>query len=169
MKTCFWFRACAPPFQRCNISIFFSRGLLSIFCCACSLLFSSISAMSRWLSVHVGEHSVTSGILASWVRGVKEKLPPTHIFSAYLNSLGNTKEKIIIWTPTDRGPTRAFHIYIEKAGVIHLCCCKFTISSNLESPFLSSKDHITFYTKASTRSGAIWDQLWSPISITVIW
>lgn len=93
-----------------------------------------------------------------------------HIFfSAYLNRLGNTKEKIIIWTPTDRGPTHAFHVYIEKAGVIQLCCCNSTISSNLESPFLSYKGHITFCIKASTGSGAIWDQLWLPIATTVIW
>lgn len=138
----FRFRACAPPFQRWNISLF-SGGLLSIFCCAFSLLFNSIPAMSRWLSVHVGEHLVTSGILASWVRGVKEKLPPTHTFSAYLNTLGNTKEKIIIWTPTDQGPTHAFYVYTEKAGVIQLCCCNSTASSNLESQFLSSKVHVT--------------------------
>lgn len=145
-------------------TFFFFGGLLSNFCCACSLLFCSISAISRWLSVHVGEHLVTSGILASWVRGVKEKLPPTYIFSANLNRLGNTKEKIIIWTPTDQGPTHAFHVYTEKAGVIQLCCCNSTISSNLESPFLTSKDHITFHIKAFTRSGAIWDQLLLPIN-----
>lgn len=146
------FRACAPPL--CNILLFFLEDCFLFFV----VLFTSISAMSRWLSVHVGEHLVTSGILDSWVRGVKEKLPPTHIFSAFLNRLGNTKEKIITWTPTDWGPTHAFHICIGKTRIIQLCCCNSTISSNLESPFLSSKGHITFYIKASTRSGAIWDQ-----------
>lgn len=39
------------------------------------------------------------------------KTPTNTHFSAYLNRLSNTKKKIIIWTPTDRGPTHAFHIY----------------------------------------------------------
>lgn len=39
------------------------------------------------------------------------KTPTDTHFSAYLNRVSNTKEKIIIWTPTDQGPTHAFYIY----------------------------------------------------------
>lgn len=79
------------------------------------------------------------------------KTPTGTRFSAYLNRLSNTKEKIIIWTPTDQGPTHAFHIYphphLHRERRSHplspstLSNHNSPVSYSSESPFSPSKGH----------------------------